>query len=84
VGVAENANNFEDQEWLSEILDTIREFGTASLELVAWELSLPERALTSAWDQALGEQLIESAGLHPQTGEQMYRLSSDPVRGGRS
>jgi hypothetical protein len=80
MGVLENANKLEDEEeWLPEILDTIREFETASLELVAWELSLPESALTSAWDRALGERLIESAGLHPQTGEQMYRLSADPV-----
>jgi hypothetical protein len=59
----------------------MHEFGTASLELIAWELSLPEAALLPAWRQALARRLIEEAGINPQTGEQVCRLWSDAVIG---
>jgi len=77
----EEAPEWPEAEWLPEILDTIHEFGTASLELVAWELSLSEAVLQPAWYQAVERRLIESAGLNPGTDEQMYRLSPGFGRG---
>jgi hypothetical protein len=52
--------------WLDEILDTVREFGAASLGLVAWELSLPEEELAPAWAYAIRTGLLRpvGAGLH--------------------
>jgi hypothetical protein len=65
--------------WLPELLETLEEFGTASLGLVAWELSLPEDALLSAQRQAIAEGLIEVAGRDRDSGEEIYRIA-----GGRS
>lgn len=52
--------------WLDEILDTVREFGAASLGLVAWELSLPEEDLAPAWAYAIRTGLLRpvGAGMH--------------------
>lgn len=60
--------------WLPELLETLAEFGTASLDLVAWELSLSEAALVSAKDQAIAQGLIEVAGRESGTGAETYRL----------
>jgi hypothetical protein len=60
--------------WLPELLDTLEEFGAASLELVAWELSLSEAELVSARDQAVAQGLIEVAGSDTGSGEETYRL----------
>ncbi len=62
--------------WLSEMLDTIAEFGDASIGLVAWELSLPEDALDAAWAQALEVGLIEASRRCSQTSELMFRLAA--------
>jgi len=74
-----DAADWSGAEWLPELLETISEFGSASLELVAWELSLPENALWPAWRQAIGEHLIEPAGVCDQTDEQPYRLAPGVV-----
>src|SRR2546423_14922394 len=60
--------------WLHELLETLDEFGTASLALIAWELSLSEDALHSARGQAMSQGLIEVADRAPDTGEELYRL----------
>jgi hypothetical protein len=65
-------------EWLPEVLETIGEFGEASIGLVAWELCLPEQALAAAWGQATAQELIEPTDCSPETGEQMYRLAVLP------
>jgi hypothetical protein len=65
--------------WLGEVLDTLAEFGEASIGLVAWELSLREEALAPAWRQAFADGLIEEVGRCPETAERMYRLV--PVTG---
>ena len=62
--------------WLEAVLETVTDFGEASLELVAWELSLPEATLASAWDQVVRERLVEHAGECRETGELLYRLAS--------
>lgn len=61
--------------WLGELLNTVAEFGSASLGLVAWELCLPEQALRRAWKQALREGLIIEDRPDAETGERMYRLA---------
>jgi hypothetical protein len=61
--------------WLPERLETLEEFGTASLDLVAWELSLSESALVSAKDQAIAQGLIEVDGRETDTGAETYRLA---------
>ncbi len=70
--------------WLGAILETIGDFGEASVGLVAWELSLPEQALAAAWRQAVSQRLIEEVGRCPETAELMYRLAPFPaMRAGR-
>jgi hypothetical protein len=61
--------------WLAELLETVEDFGTASVELVAWELSLPEAALARARDQAIAHGLIEMVGRDSRSGEETYRLA---------
>lgn len=61
--------------WLPELLETLSEFGTASLELVAWELSLSEEELLDARRQAISNGLIEVAGRDRGSDEETYRLT---------
>jgi hypothetical protein len=65
--------------WLGDVLDTIAEFGEASIGLVAWELCLPVEALAPAWRQAVSERLIEEVGRCTQTAELQYRLAPFPA-----
>lgn len=51
-----------DVAWLDEVLDTVREFGAASLGLVAWELSLAEEEIAPAWAHAIRRGLLKPAG----------------------
>lgn len=60
--------------WLGDVLDTIAEFGQASIGLVAWELCLPEEALAPAWKQAIESRLIREVEECSTSGELMYRL----------
>jgi hypothetical protein len=50
-------------------------FDEASIELVAWEFSLPVAAVSRAWRAAVTEQLIEPTGACPMTGETVWALS---------
>jgi hypothetical protein len=61
--------------WLPELLETLGEFETASLELVAWELSLSEDELLGAKRHAISTGLIEVAGRDPGSEEETYRLT---------
>jgi hypothetical protein len=61
--------------WLPELLETLGDFGTASLELVAWELSLSEDDLADAKRQAISNGMIEIAGRDPASDEETYRLT---------
>jgi hypothetical protein len=60
---------------LEDILETVEEFGSASLDLVAWEFSVPVAELTERWDQAVGAQLLRPAGTSQGAGEQMYEVA---------
>jgi hypothetical protein len=69
-------------DWLDEILDTVQEFGAASLGLVAWELSLQEEELAPAWAYAIRTGLLRpvGAGMHAPAGdvvETSYTLATD-------
>jgi hypothetical protein len=69
-------------DWLDEILDTVQEFGAASLGLVAWELSLWEEELAPAWAYAIRTGLLRpvGAGMHAPAGdgaEAPYTLVTD-------
>ena len=60
------------------VVDVVYEFdrfGGASLELVAWELSLPDDALAPGWEEALRRGFLELAGIDDVDGKQTYRLT---------
>ena|ERR1700685_4354637 len=61
---------------LEDVLETVGEFGSASLDLVAWEFSISESELMGVWDLAVGAGLLRSVGLSRGTGEQMYALAT--------
>jgi len=61
---------------LQAVLRVVGEFdehGGASLGLVAWELSVEERLVAGAWDQARATGLIAPAGYDQH--EQLWRLT---------
>lgn len=60
--------------WVDEIVNTVAEFGSASLGLVAWELCLAEEQLRDAWEQTLDRGWLEPTGPDGETGEEMFRL----------
>jgi hypothetical protein len=64
----------EDELDVGRLLDTVREFGLASLGLVAWEYCLPERAIAGAWAAAVSQGLLRSIGPCPETGEMMFAV----------
>jgi hypothetical protein len=57
---------------VTSVVDTVSEFGEASLELVAWELSVPERTLEYVWAQAIEHGMLRAAGVCPTTGERLF------------
>ena len=63
---------------LRDVLETVAEFGEASASLVAWDLCVSDDELRPAWDQALGERLIEPVRRCEQTGEMLYRVMPLP------
>ena len=76
-----------DVAWLEEVLETVREFGAASLGLVAWELSRPEEELAPAWAYAVRTGLLLQVGdgAHAAAddgSEAAYRLATDDRRAG--
>ena len=73
----------DPEPWLNETLKTIREFGAASAEFVAWDLFVDPEPIRAAVLQALAEGLIEEAGLDIETGEQLYRLVGGAQSGSR-
>lgn len=58
------------------------EFRQASIELVAWELSLPESTLRAAWCYAVAHGLLRELGRDPDNGELIYRVSLPADRRG--
>jgi hypothetical protein len=62
---------------LQGVLDVVGEFdggGGASIGLVAWELSVDESLVSTAWEQARAKGLIAPAGYDQH--EQMWRLTA--------
>jgi hypothetical protein len=64
---------------LRDVLETVAEFGEASAGLVAWDLCVSEDELRPAWNQAVGERLIEPVRRCEETGETMYRVMELPA-----
>jgi len=65
---------------IRELLETIGDFdrsGGASLGLVAWELSVEEQRVASAWNAARASGLIKPASVDRASGEQLWRLTAD-------
>jgi len=65
---------------VDDIVETVKEFGAASLELVAWEFSLPPRVVDAPWRQAVERGLIAPVGRCPDTYEQMFVPQDGSVR----
>jgi hypothetical protein len=61
---------------LEDVLQTVEEFGSASLDLIAWEFSVPVAELTEIWDQAVGAGLLRLVGSRNGAGEQMYAVAT--------
>jgi hypothetical protein len=60
---------------LVDILETIAEFRSASLELLAWEFDVAPPVCKRKWREAIETGLLQSSGVCPQTGEAMYGLT---------
>jgi hypothetical protein len=61
------------------LLDVVAEFdrfGGASLELVAWELSIEESAVSAVWSRAIADGLLERSGTEEVPGEETWRLTT--------
>jgi hypothetical protein len=64
---------------LRSLLDVIADFdqfAEASLELVAWEPSIPESAVSAAWWRAIADGLPERSGTDEVHGEETWRLTT--------
>jgi hypothetical protein len=75
VAIDEQVAVAEDGIGLAHVLDAVREFGLASLGLVAWEYSLPEGAVVDAWSAALEQGLIQRVSVCEETGEPLFALA---------
>jgi hypothetical protein len=60
---------------LSEMLEAVEEFGSASLELIAWEFDIPEDVLRPMWLHAIAEYLLQPAGEN-ESGEPDFCLAT--------
>jgi hypothetical protein len=69
-----------DVPYLKELLETVKEFERASLELAAWELSLTEAELAPAFQYAITHDLLVDPVPSEETGEQEYRLAENALR----
>jgi hypothetical protein len=71
-GMTQGRSDTMQVAWLGEVLETVREFGAASLGLVAWELSLAEEDLAPAWSYAILNGLLRpvGAGMHAAAGDE--------------
>jgi hypothetical protein len=61
---------------VDEVVETVKEFGVASLELVAWEFSVSEDSVATAWNRAVRKQLIRPVGPCPETGEGLFAIAA--------
>ena len=59
-----------------DVLETIAEFHSASLELIAWEFAVPTSECERTWNNAIEQGLLQQDGACPQNGEAMYGLTA--------
>ena len=63
---------------VAEVLGVVGHFedsGGASIELTAWELSVDQALVASAWSRAIREGFLNAAGIDQASGEKMWRLT---------
>jgi hypothetical protein len=60
---------------LYDVLETVAEFRSASVELLAWEFDLPPSAIERTWKGAIEDGLLRLSGLSSETGEAMFALT---------
>jgi hypothetical protein len=60
---------------LLEVVADFEEHGGASPGLVAWELCVDERDVQAAWEHAIAEDWLKSAGRDPASADQLHRLT---------
>ncbi len=65
---------------LLDVMADFDQFGGASLELVTWELSIEESAVTAAWSGAIADGLLKRSGIDEVPGEDMWRLTTSGRR----
>lgn len=75
VAIDEQVPATEDDLGLAHVLDAVREFGLASIGLVAWEYCVSESAAVGAWSAALDQGLIECVCICEETGETLFALA---------
>ncbi len=61
---------------LKDVLETIDEFGSASLGLIAWEFEVREDTLKRTWQAMIETDLIRPTEIDPD-GETMYELGPE-------
>ena len=64
---------------LQQVLEVVGDFdesGGANVGLAAWELSVEEQRVARAWEQAVAEGLLRSAGRDRLDGERLWRLTA--------
>jgi hypothetical protein len=62
---------------LLDVVDDFDRFGASSLELVAWELDVDPGTIATMWSAAATRGLLEPAGIEPEHGEAVWRLTGD-------
>ncbi len=66
---------FMEEIAVREVVETVKEFGVASLELVACELSLSHASVTPTWSQAVERRLIRQIGHCKESGERLFAVT---------
>ena len=61
---------------LEDVLETVEEFGSASLDLIAWEFSVQVEALAGLWGHAVEAGMLHPVGTSDSAGEQMYAVAT--------
>ena len=61
---------------LQELLETVAEFRSASLELIAWESVVGERTVVHSWHRVINQGLMRRGATDPVTRVAMYILTA--------
>jgi hypothetical protein len=61
---------------VSEVVETVGEFGTASIGLLAWEYFLDPADVSPAFNEAASAGMLEPVRIDAETGEQMFSVTA--------